>query len=380
MPRKNAICVNVGTGQPWWPEVSKESFSDGIRGAVEGYWRWQKSRSGALGGRRVGFPRFKKKSRDRDRCTFTTGAMRIEPDRRHLTIPRIGPVRTHENTRKIERLIRSGRAKVLSITVCRRGTRIVASVKVAVQRPQRPGVTDPGSVVGIDVGVRVLATVATPESVITRVENPRALQKALPDFRRLNRQRARRTPGSRGYRETNEKISALHARVANLRGNSIHRFTTHLAKTHGTLVVEGLDVKGMAQQKGLHGARARRRGIFDAALGEPRRQLSYKCLWYGSRLVVVDRFYPSSKTCSCCGNVQDIGWSERWECAICHSYHQRDDNAAINLARLGDLGGVAAPVKHGAERKTGPSPAVGVDMRKGDRASAGSINPERGAA
>jgi putative transposase len=375
---KDSICVNAATGEPWWREVSKETFSDGIKGAVDGYWQWQKSRAGNLSGKRVGFPRFKKKGRDSDRCTFTTGAMRVEPDHRHLTLPRIGLVRTHENTRKIERLIRSGRARILSITLRRRGSRIIASVKVVVRRPQQPGVTRPDSVVGVDVGVRMLATVATPDAVIVRVENPKALNSALGQLRRLNRQRARRTPGSRQYRDTTIRISRLHARVANIRQTAIHRLTANLAKTHGLIVVEGLDAAGMLRQKGLTGARARRRGLSDAALGEHRRQLRYKCAWYGSVLVEVDRFYPSSKTCSACGNINVIGWSEHFECRQCHARHQRDENAAVNLARQGDLGGVAAPVKHGAKRKTGPPPAVGPDMREGDLASVGSLNPERG--
>ncbi len=339
---KHDVCRNVETHKVWWPEVSKEAFSDGVKGAVDGYWRWQKSRSGKLAGKRIGFPRFKKKGRDQDRCTFSTGAMRVEPDRRHLTVPVIGTVRTQENTRRIERLIAKGRAKVLSITLRRRGDRIMASVRVAVLRSIQPGVVDPADVVGVDVGVRRLATVATRDGVLDRVANPRALQCSLAELRRLNRQRSRRAPGSRRYRRSNQQISAIHARVANIRSHHIHMLTTRLAKTHGTVVVEGLDASGMLRQKGLPGARARRRGLADAALGEPRRQLTYKCPWYGSTLVVADRWYPSSKTCHGCGCVQDIGWSEHWTCEQCGAVHQRDDNAAINLARLGDLGGVAS--------------------------------------
>lgn len=378
---KQSACVNADTGEQWWPEVSKEAFSEGIAAAVDGYWRWQKSRAGTLAGRRVGFPRFKKKGRDPDRCAFSTGAMRVEPDRRHLTIPKIGTVRTHENTRRLERLIATERAKVLGITLRRRGERIVASVRVAICRAQQPGVIHPASVVGVDVGVRRLATVATKDRVLEVVDNPRPLQSALQDLRRLNRQRSRRTKGSRRYRETNAKISVLHVRIGNVRTHHIHRLTTHLAKTHGTVVVEGLDAAGMVQQKGLPGARARRRGLSDAALGEHRRQLRYKAPWYGCALVEADRFFASSKACSSCGHVSDIGWSEHWSCAECGAAHQRDDNAAINLARYaGDLGAVGAPVKRGAERKTGPRPAVGEDTRKRGPALAGSDNPERGAA
>ncbi|HEX4558318.1 MAG TPA: IS607 family element RNA-guided endonuclease TnpB, partial [Mycobacterium sp.] len=163
---KNDVCVNAETGAVWWPECSKEAYADGITGAVDAYWNWQQSRAGKRAGKRVGFPRFKRKGRDSDRVCFTTGAMRVEPDRRHVTLPVIGTVRTHQNTRRIERLIRAGRARVLAISVRRNGTRLDASVRVLVQRPQQPSVALPGSRVGVDVGVRRLATVATADGVV----------------------------------------------------------------------------------------------------------------------------------------------------------------------------------------------------------------------
>ena len=150
-----------------------------------------------------------------------------------------------------------------------------------------------------------------------------------------------------------------------------------LAKTHGTIVVEGLDAAGMLRQKGLTGAKARRRGLSDAALAEPRRQLRYKTGWYGSRLVEADRWYPSSKLCHLCARKQDIGWAEHWTCDQCGTKHQRDDNASINLARYeataamlaagSAVGPVGAAVKRGADRKTGPRPAGGREARKGSR-------------
>ena len=170
---------------------------------MHGYWNWQSSRAGKRAGKRVGFPRFKRKGRDADRVCFTTGAMRVEPDRRHLTLPVIGTVRTHENTRRIERLIRTGRAQVLAISLRRNGTRLDASVRVVVQRPQQPRVALPGSRVGVDVGVRRLATVATAEgTVIERVGNPRPLDAALRGLRRVCRARSRCTKGSRRYRDS----------------------------------------------------------------------------------------------------------------------------------------------------------------------------------
>ncbi|AMP29525.1 IS607 family element RNA-guided endonuclease TnpB [Mycobacterium tuberculosis] len=367
---KDDVCVNTETGVAWWPECSKEAYADGIAGAVEAYWNWQTSRAGKRAGKRVGFPRFKRKGRDQDRVSFTTGAMRVEPDRRHLTLPVIGTVRTHENTRRIERLIKAGRARVLAISVRRNGTRLDASVRVLVQRPQQPKVVHPGSRVGVDVGVRRLATVATADgTAIEQVENPRPLGAALRELRHVCRARSRCTKGSRRYRERTTQISRLHRRVNDVRTHHLHVLTTRLAQTHGRIVVEGLDATEMLRQKGLPGARARRRGLSDAALGTPRRHLSYKTVWYGSALVVADRWFPSSKTCHACRHVQDIGWDEKWQCDRCSVVHQRDDCAAINLARYEEtssiVGPVGAAVKRGADRKTGPRPAGGCEARKG---------------
>jgi len=334
---KDAECVDAETGEVWWPHISKEAFADGIRGAVDGYWNWQASRAGKRPGRPAGFPRFAKKGRDRDRVTFTTGAIRIEPDRRHVTLPRIGTVRVHENIRRLQRLLAKDRARILAVTVTRKGTRLIAAFRVLIQRPIQPGPALPGSRVGVDVGVRVLATVASSHGeILQRVPNPRPLEAALKQLRHLSRERSRRTQGSRRYTETQQKISRLHRRVASIRGHHLHVLTTRLAKTHGEIVVEGLDAAAMLRQKGLTGARARRRGLSDSALGETRRQLGYKTGWYGSRLIIASRWYPSSKTCHACGRVQDIGWAEYWTCAGCGAGHQRDDNAAINLARYED--------------------------------------------
>ncbi len=360
------------TGEAWWPQISKEAFADGIKAAVDGYWNWQSSRAGKRAGRRAGFPRFAKKGRDRDRVTFTTGAIRVEPDRRHVTIPRVGTVRVHENTRRLQRLIAKDRARILAVTVSRKGTRLIAAFRVLVQRPQQAGPAAPGSRAGVDVGVRVLATVACADgTVLERVPNPRPLQAALKELRHLCRERSRRTRGSRRYAQTQQKITRLQRRAADIRACHVHRLTTRLAKTHGEIVVEGLDAAGMLAQKGLPGARARRRGLADSALGETRRQLAYKTAWYGSNLIIADRFYPSSRTCHACGQVQDIGWAGHWTCGHCGTRHQRDDNAAVNLARYepppaGDsaVGPVGAAVKRRADRKTGPRPAGGDEARK----------------
>lgn len=365
---KASECVDKDSGQAWWPQVSKDAFADGIRGAVDGYWRWQKSRAGKFKGPSVGFPRLKKKGKDRDRFTVTTGPMRVEPDRRHVTLPKVGKVRTWENTRGLERLIASGRARVLAVTVRRRGGRVHARFRVAVsRRATRPA--QPDSTVGVDVGVRRLATVARPDgTILAVVDNPKPLETNLGHLRRLCRQRSRRQRGSTRYKQTSSKIGVLLTHIADVRSDAINKLTTDLAKTHGRVVVERLNVAGMLGQKGLPGARARRRRLADAALGQIRTKLRYKQAWYGSELIEADRFYPSSQICSSCGSQAAIGWAETWDCGVCGAHHHRDDNAAINLARYPAqgwpaVGPVGSPVKRRADLKTRPRLAGGDEAR-----------------
>lgn len=328
---KGRLCVNADTGEVWWRENSKEAYANGIFDACDAFDRW--ARSCAEGGK-VGFPRFKRRGSDCDRYRISTGALRLD-GRRHVVIPRVGRVRTHENTRRLARLIEKGpdRARIRSATIRRRGTRIEAVVAVDVARPQQPCVADPDSVVGVDVGVRWLAVVADADgNILARHDNPRALDSVLDDIKTVSQRRSRCQRGSRRYREHTRRLGDLHARARNIRTNRLHLITTDLAKSHGTIVVEGANWSGLAQQKHLPGARTRRRDLADAAVGEIRRQLSYKTRWCGSQLVVADQHYPSSKTCSQCGHVQDIGWAAKWACAQCATVHDRDDNAAVNLA------------------------------------------------
>ncbi len=366
---KTEECVDSQTGAPWWPEISKDAFADGIKGAVEGYWNWCNSKTGRRDGQTMGFPRFKKKGRDPDRFTISAGTKRLDPDRRHVVLARIGKVRTCENTRKLERLVASGRARILAVTIRQRGSKTYASFRVLISRPQS-NLNRSLSVVGVDVGVKTFATIATSDgTILERVNNPRPLKYELSELRRLNRQKSRRKQGSIRHTITAKKIADLNTKIANIRCHHIHVLTTRLAKTHGTVVIEGLNVADMYQdEKGLN-ARGFRRGLADSAFGEFRRQLRYKCEWYGSNLIEADRWFASTKTCHLCHSVHEVGGATSWICGGCGAPHSRDENAAINLARWpeevgeSDLGGVAALVKRRAMHKTGYRSAAGVDTR-----------------
>jgi putative transposase len=142
---------------PWWPENSKEAYSSGLDALARALKNWADSRHGRRSGRRVGFPKFKGKHRTRPACRFTTGAIRVEPDRHHITLPRIGRIKTHESTRKLARRLEAGTARIISATISRTADRWFVSFTVEVQR-HIPNRAQQASVVGVDVGIRHLGS------------------------------------------------------------------------------------------------------------------------------------------------------------------------------------------------------------------------------
>ena len=213
----------------------------------------------------MGFPGFKKKGRARDACRFTTGQIKVLGDRKHIQLPRIGVLKTHESTRKLARRLEQGTARIMSATITRTADRWHVSFTVEVQRhfPTKNGST---TVVGVDVGIRHLAVLST-GAVIA---NPNAYQHSLRKLRRLNRELHRRTQGSKRRRQTRRRLARVHMRVANVRCDALHKLTTDLATNHGTVVVEHLNLAGMTRNRRLA------RALTDAGMSELRRQLVYK--------------------------------------------------------------------------------------------------------
>jgi len=318
-----------GEVAPWWAENSKEAYSSGLDALARALSNFSDSKTGRRAGRRVGFPRFKKKGRARDACRFTTGPIRVEADRHHVTLPRLGALKTHESTRKLARRLEAGSARILAATISRTADRWYVAFTVEIDRHLPPS-NGQSSTVGVDVGTRHLAVVAGPGHAPEFVDNPRALQRYQRALARAQRALARRQPGSRGREQARRHVARLHARVVNLRRDHLHKLTTRLAHQHHTVVIEDLHLAGMARNRPLA------RALADAALGELRRQLGYKTRWYGCRLVVADRWYPSSKTCSGCGLVKaKLALAERtFHCEACGLVLDRDENAARNLAML----------------------------------------------
>jgi putative transposase len=364
------------TVAPWWAENSKEAYASGLANLATALGNWSASRTGERKGRKVGFPRFKAKRRGRLSCRFTTGVIRLEGDRRHVTLPRLGMIRTHESTRQLARRLEAGTARILSATVSRdsRGRWHVA-LAVEIARASTASACL-STAVAVDLGVKSLAVVASASGRTWQVDNPRYLATVLRQLQAACRSVSRKVgpdrrsgqKPSQRWCKANARRNKVHGRVAALRRDGLHKLSTDLARTHGAIVVEDLHVAGMVRNRRLA------RAIADAGFGEIRRQLDYKTGWNGGELIIADRWYPSSKTCSRCQTVKaKLSLSERtFQCAACGLIADRDVNAARNLLRLvtdGDRWSVPEEVgpdastraskARGANQKTTPSVAGG---------------------
>ena len=319
---KDTLAVDEATGEPWWPENSKEAYNSGLESLADALRNFSKSRKGRRKGRRMGFPRFKSKDRAVPGFAYTTGSFGlIDCDPYALRLPKIGRVHCMENVSK-----RVNGAKVLRMSVSKRGGRWQASLTV--ERADLPIPSPPkGGSVGIDLGVKELATLSDG----TVVHNPRALDSNLKRLRRAQKDLSRKAKGSNRRHRARTKVSHLHARVANLRHDMLDKTTTMLARTYADISIEDLNVAGMVKNHRLA------RVVEDAAFAEFRRQLEYKTARTGARLHVIDRWYPSSKTCSNCGTVKaKLSLSERvYHCEECGLVIDRDLNAAINIQVAG---------------------------------------------
>ena len=283
------------------------------------------------------YPTFKKKGRH-DSFTLTNDQFVMKDRKVH--IPKLGWVRLHEALRFV--------GKVVEGTISRTADRWFLSVTVEIPDPPRIG-RDNQTVVGVDLGVSALATLSTeakivgPKAYAAAQEKLRALSKRFSRQMEVAKVRAGLQPGqpipkgmpipwSKNMVKTQRRMARLHARIADIRADALHQLTTMLVERFDVIAIEDLNVKGMI--KNHHLARA----IADMGFGEFRRQIEYKAAQRGKTVIAVDRWYPSSKTCSACGyKMPKMPLSVReWTCVECHTHHDRDVNAAINLRTVAE--------------------------------------------
>jgi len=316
----------------WWGENSKCAYQEAFRDLDRALRDFVASRKGERSGRRLGFPRFKNRRRCRDSFRFGAGVMRCSG--KAVTLPRLGTISAHESTRKLARRLENGTARILSATVSRTAQRWYVSFTVEVERPVTQRHTKPGSAVGIDLGVKTLLTEVDDAGNVVTVDGPKALRSSLRRLARAGRAHCRTATGSANRHKAAMRLARLHARVANVRADALHKATSDLAAQYETVIAEDLNVAGLVRNRRLA------RAISDQGFAQARRMLAYKTTWRSGRLVTADRFFPSSKMCSGCGAVKaKLALSERtYVCTACGLVIGRDVNAARNLLKLAASG------------------------------------------
>lgn len=334
---------------PWWHEVSTYAFQSAFQDADRAWQNWMDSLKGTRKGRPVGYPRFKAKGRCRDSFRLY-GTIRLVGYRR-LRLPNLGEIRIHGTAKPLAKLLTAGRAVIKAVTVSRGGHRWYASVlcEVTADLPDGPSRSQRArGLVGVDVGVKFLAALSKPlveddpGSVI--VPNPRHLAAAERRLVKAQRALSRTQKGSARRARAARRVGRIHHQVAVRRATVLHELTKRLATGFAAVAVEDLNVAGMTRSakgtverpgRNVKAKSGLNRAVLDAGFGELCSQLEYKTTWYGSRLAVLDRWWPSSKTCSGCGWVcPDLGLSDRvFRCGGCGLVLDRDVNAARNIER-----------------------------------------------
>ncbi|HEX4206504.1 MAG TPA: RNA-guided endonuclease TnpB family protein [Ktedonobacteraceae bacterium] len=303
------------TDYSWMREASKCAPQEALRDLDTAYTHfYRKLKLKAQGKFRgeVGFPKFKKRSKAIGSFRLT-GSIKVTET--SVQLPRLGPLRLHEHSYV------PTNAKILNATVSEQAGHWFVSIQVEEEQetPTRTNTT----AIGVDLGIKTLATLL--DGMI--FANPRALKHAQKRLKRLEQQKSRRKKGSKNRAKTRLQIAKTHTRIAHIRKDAAHKLTSYLVKNHALVAIEDLHVAGMLKNHKLAQA------VSDSNFGEIRRQLKYKAEWYGKHLVTVDRFYPSSKTCSDCGwDHQELTLAERtFICKACGLVINRDLNAAINI-------------------------------------------------
>ena len=305
---------------PWWGEYSKEAYNSAFESLAAALRNFFDAKTGRRKGRRMGWPKYRSKRRGTPRFAYTTGSFGlVEGDPKRLKLPRVGRVHCMEDIAR-----RVGDAKVVRMSVSKRAGRWYASLTVERDTPTAPAAPRGGGV-GVDLGVKALAAL----SDSTVVPNPRHMSGSLRRLAHAQRVLSRRREGSNRWWKARTRVQRIHARIADQRRDGLDKLTDRLTRTYTDIAIEDLNVAGMVKNHRLA------RAVADCGFAELRRQLVYKSMRTGARVHVINRWYPSSKTCSNCGTVKaKLSLNERtYHCDACGFRIDRDLNAAINIEK-----------------------------------------------
>lgn len=263
------------------------------------------------------YPNFKRKD---DKNSYRTSS-NIKVENSFITIPKVGLLRYKDKYKLEDKHI----LKIYSITISKDSVgHYYASIHTDVYIPcfERTNQN-----IGIDLGIKDFAVFNNG----IKIHNPRILKHLEKKYRKLAKAVSRKVRGSANYQKARIKLARFHKYVANVRRDFLHKLSTNLVKSYDIICIENLNIKGLMKSKLF-------KSFQDVSFAEFIRQLEYKCSWYGKTISKVDRFYPSSQSCSSCGyknsEVKNLKIRE-WVCPECGTHHDRDVNSAINILNEG---------------------------------------------
>lgn len=319
---------------PWLEAMHRDSHAQPFANLSNA---WSRFFADIKAKRKAFEPVFKRKGRSRDSFYVANDKFRIQDN--VIRLPKVGYVAMTECLRF--------QGKILGATVSRRADRWYVAIQIEVSDQQALLSRTGNGTVGVDLGVKAAATLSTGESYAAPKPLKGSLRRLQIRSRAVSRKLessktetglGRRQPLPKGARlrvsqnrnKSSLKLAKLHLRIANLRADFTHKLTTRLCRENQAVVLEDLNVKGMLANERLA------RAISDVGFGMIRQQMEYKSKRYGTRLVLADRWYPSSRLCSICGwKNESLALKDReWTCLKCGFVHDRDHNAAVNLERL----------------------------------------------
>lgn len=308
---------------PFYLEVSKTAPQYAIHNVEKAFKRFFD--------KKAKYPKFKKKG-IKDSFVAVENKNQFKQHEKKIWLPRIGWVKCAEDLRF--------KGKVNNVVVKRIADMYFAVVNIELPN-ETPIASDNQVAIGVDLGIKTMMVLSDG----TTFENPKALKNNLKQLKRLQRSLCRKQKGSNNRRKQQIKVARKHYRVSCIRKNAIHQSTSHIINNYDKIFIEDLNVEGMLKNHSLA------QSISDVSFSEITRQLAYKAAWQGKEVVMVDRWFPSSKLCSCCGNKKEkLKLSERvYRCDNCGLEIDRDLNAAKNL------------VNYDPTQKTGESEACGAD-------------------